>query len=76
MTLKWEKIDAQLRISTNGRYAITGRRTYYQGWTPYYLPDGKEGEWIALDGMHAGRGALEICRLICDEHNRKHKRII
>ena len=75
MKLKWEKIHAQLRMSTDGRYAIAGRYTYYQGWTPYFLPDGKEGEWIALDGMYAGRDALEICRQICDEHNRKHNNI-
>jgi len=72
MKLKWEKIDAQHRISTDGRYAIAGRYTYYQGWEPCFLPDGKGGKWIALDGMYKGRGALEICRQICDEHNRRH----
>jgi hypothetical protein len=68
MKMKWNKVDTQRYISENEHYAIVGRYTYYQGWTPCYLPDGIKGEWISLDGMYKGKGSLAICREICDEH--------
>ena len=71
MNIKWNKIDSQRHISTNKHYAIVGRYTYYQGWTPYFLPDGIKGEWIALDGMYKGKGALAFCRQLCDKHANK-----
>lgn len=69
--MKWIKEDKQLRLSEDGHYAIVGRYTYYQGWEAYYLPDGRKGEWIGLDGMYKGKGALAICKKICVDH--KHK---
>lgn len=69
--MKWNKKHTQLYISENEKYAISGRYTYYQGWTPYYLPEGINGEWISLDGMYKGRGALAACRYICKEHSLK-----
>lgn len=66
--MKWNKENTQLHVSDNGKYAIGGRYTYYQGWTPYYLPEGIKGEWIALDGMYKGKGSLATCRDICKEH--------
>lgn len=69
--MKWNKKHTQLHISENEKYAISGRYTYYQGWTPYYLPEGINGEWISLDGMYKGRGALAVCRYICKEHSLK-----
>lgn len=67
--MKWVKINTQNHISEDEHYAIAGRYTYYQGWTPCYLPDGKKGEWISLDGMYKGKGALAICRQICEDHS-------
>jgi hypothetical protein len=66
--LNWNKEHTQLWISSDEKYAIVGRYTYYQGWQPFYLPNGKRGNWISLDGQYAGKGALETCKLICDEH--------
>ncbi|NMA32319.1 MAG: hypothetical protein GX944_00100, partial [Alphaproteobacteria bacterium] len=66
--MEWNKTNTQLYLSTDGQYAISGRYTYYQGWTPYYLPNGLKGDWISLDGMYNGKGALAICREICAEH--------
>jgi len=69
--MDWIKDGTQQRLSTDGKYAICGRYTYYQGWTPYYLPNGKQGEWQSLDGMYKGKGALETCRFICEQHKTK-----
>jgi hypothetical protein len=69
--IKWIKTDTQRYMSEDRHYSIVGRYTYYQGWEPYYLPDGERGEWIALDGMYKGKGALDACRKICDMHNIK-----
>ena len=69
--MKWNKINTQNYVSDNGNYAIAGRYTYYQGWTPYYLPDGIKGKWVALDGMYKGKGALATCREICEKHQLK-----
>ena len=66
--MQWNKTNSQRYISMNEHYAIAGRYTYYQGWEAYYLPDGIKGEWIALDGMYKGKGALAFCRQLCDEH--------
>jgi hypothetical protein len=46
--MEWNKTNTQLYLSTDGQYAISGRYTYYQGWTPYYLPKGFKGDWIPL----------------------------
>jgi hypothetical protein len=70
-SIKWAKRNTQLFISECGQYAIWGRYTYYQGWTPYYLPDGEKGEWKSIDGMYKGRGALATCRELCEEHKNK-----
>lgn len=69
--MKWVKTNSQRYLSEDGQYAICGRYTYYQGWEPYYLPDGIRGEWIRLDGMYKGKGALATCRSICAEHKLK-----
>ena len=69
--MEWSKTDKQRYTSTDGRYVIAGRYTYYQGWEPYYTPDGKCGEWIRLDGMYKGKGALASCKAICEEHKNK-----
>lgn len=69
--MKWIKTNTQLYVSECGYYAIAGRYTYYQGWTPCYLPNGIKGEWIDLDGMYKGKGALATCRDICEEHKQK-----
>jgi hypothetical protein len=74
--MEWNKTNTQLYLSTDGQYAIAGRYTYYQGWTPYYLPNGFKGEWIPLDGMYKGKGALATCREICAEHKQKNQNII
>lgn len=66
--MEWIKTRTQLYVSACGKYAISGRYTYYQGWTPCYLPNGIRGEWEDLDGMHKGKGALKTCREICEEH--------
>lgn len=71
--MKWIKTNTQLYISENGDYAILGRYTYYQGWTPCYLPDGIKGKWIDIDGMYKGKGALATCRSICTEHKQKQR---
>ena len=70
--IKWNKVNSQLHVSEDGHYAITGRYTYYQGWTPCYLPDGIKGKWIDIDGMYKGKGSLAICREICQEHKNKN----
>ena len=66
-TGNWKKKNTQLYIHESEHYAITGRYTYYQGWTPYFLPNGEKGEWIPIDGMYKGKGALQTCRELCKE---------
>lgn len=66
--MKWNKANTQEYVSECGRYIIAGRYTYYQGWTPYYLPNGRSGEWKSLDGMYKGKGALATCKAICEDH--------
>ena len=67
--MTWIKKHSQLYVSENGHYAIAGRYTYYQGWESYHLPNGERGDWIRLDGMYKGKGALAACRSICVEHS-------
>lgn len=67
--MKWDKEKSQLYLSEDNKYAIVGRYTYYQGWTPCFLPNGINGEWISLDGMYKGKGSLQICKEICAEHS-------
>ena len=66
--MKWNKVNTQRYISECECYAIVGRYTYYQGWTPCYLPNGTKGEYVSLDGMYKGKGSLATCRKICSDH--------